>query len=133
MRLTILFAIHTCYCTSSLQLYPYCTVGPPTIDFISRNVISYDGKKVSLLCNASNGVDAIEHIRITWYNSEGAIVKSGGRHLLYNTTDKLTGQVQSILLFDPVKYTDSGEYTCRTSNHNESYSEAKTNLTVECT
>lgn len=88
---------------------------------------------MSLLCNASNDADAIERLQIVWYNSEGIIVKPSGRHLLYNTTDRVTGQVQSVLLFDPVNYTDSGEYTCRASNHNNSYSETKTNLTIECT
>ena len=108
------------------------TVGPPTIEFISQSGISYDGNKVVLSCNASNDVDAVLPLRISWYNSEGAVVKSSERHLLYSTTDEVTGQVQSVLLFDPVSYTDSGEYTCRVSNHNESYAESKTNVTVEC-
>ena len=86
-----------------------------------------------MLCNASNDADADEPLLITWYNSEGAVIKSGGRHLVYTTTDTVTGQVQSVLLFDPVNYTDHGEYTCKASNHNESYSTSRTNLTVECT
>ena len=41
-------------------------------------------------------------------------------------------QLYSTLLFDPINYADDGEYTCQASNHPDSYSEMKTNLTVEC-
>ena len=72
-------------------------------------------------------------MRIDWYNSEGAKVESEDKHILvYNVTDPATGQAQSVLLFDPINHTDSGEYTCHAFNDNDCYTEDKTNLTVEC-
>ena len=72
-------------------------------------------------------------MRIDWYNSEGAKVESEDKHILvYNVTDPVTGQIQLVLLFDPVNHTDSGEYTCHAINDNDCYTEAKSNLTVEC-
>lgn len=46
--------------------------------------------------------------------------------------DTSASQVQSVLTFDPVKYTDTGKYTCQSSNHPEFYVEATTSLIVEC-
>ena len=52
-------------------------------------------------------------MHIDWYYSDGAKIESEDKHrLVYNVTDPVTGQVQSVLLFDPVNHTDSGEYIC---------------------
>ena len=56
-----------------------------------------------------------------------------GRHIiLYNETDKATRQLNSTLLLDPVNRTDDGVYTCRAFNRNDSFSESKTSLSVQC-
>ena len=85
------------------------------------------------MCTATNDEDAVNPLTIAWYNSEGEKVESNDEHLLvYNTTDPLTGQVQLVLLFDPVNHTDSGEYTCHAFNDNDCYTEDKIILTVKC-
>jgi len=108
-------------------------IGPPIISFITKKIVAFEGNKVILICNATNDVDAITSLRINWYNTKGAQVKSENKHkLIYSTTDSVTGQIQSVLLFDPVNHTDSGEYICRAFNDDDCYTEDKTNLTVEC-
>jgi len=109
------------------------TIGPPAIDFITSNIVTFNGSKINLICNATNDDDAVSPLIIEWFNSEGVRLESEGKHkLVYNTTDPVTGQVQSVLLFDPVNYTDTGEYTCRAFNDDDCYTVNKTNLTVEC-
>ena len=116
------------YCFSNIII-----IGPPVINFIINNTITFEGNKVNLICNATNDVDAINPLSIDWYNSEGVKLQADNmRILVYNTTDPVTGQVQSVLLFDRVNHTDSGEYTCHAFNDNDCYTESKTNLTVEC-
>ena len=81
----------------------------------------------------TNEADVTTPLKIDWYNSEGVRVESDDKHILvYNTTDWVTGQEQSVLLFDPVNHTDSGEYTCHAFNDVGCHTENKTNLTVEC-
>jgi len=117
-----------CECCTSLVY-----IGPPVINFISNGTITFEGRKVNLICKATNDVDAINSLSIDWYSSEGIKFKSNGSHLIvHTTTDPVTGQVQSVLLFDPVNHTDSGEYTCHAFNDVDCYTEDKTNLTVEC-
>ena len=85
------------------------------------------------MCNATNDEDAVNPLTIAWYNSEGEKVESNDEHILaLSTTDPVTGQVQSVLLFDPVNHTDGGEYTCHAFNDNDCYTEDKTILTVKC-
>ena len=82
--------------------------------------MSQVGDKVNLVCTAINDVDAIHSLQINWY--KGDKKQNGSQQ---NNT--------SILFFDSVNRTDDGIYTCRASNRNDSFSEAKTNLTVQCT
>ena len=84
------------------------------------------------MCNASNDVDAIEMLQIKWYNSSGKEIQEDKTHIIYNTNDTTTGQLQSVLLFDPVSRADSQIYTCKAFNHPDSSMEAKSKLTVEC-
>ena len=85
------------------------------------------------MCNATNDEDAVNPLTIVWYNSEGEKLESNDEHILVlTTTDPVTGQVQSVLLFDPVNHTDSGEYTCHVFNDNDCYTEDKSTLTVKC-
>ena len=109
------------------------SIGPPAIDFITRDTVTFNGSKINLICNATNDDDAVSPLIIEWYNSDGVRLESEGKHkLVYNTTNPVTGQVQSVLLFDPVNYTDTGEYICHAFNDDDCYTENKTNLTVEC-
>jgi len=86
-----------------------------------------------LICNATNDVDAINPLRVHWYEDKGVSLEGDNRHILvHNTTDPVVGQVQSVLLFDPVNYTDSGVYICRAFNDDDCYTEEKINLIVEC-
>ena len=94
--------------------------------------MSAEGNKVSLVCVAINDVDAIHPLQISWYKGNKSVISNGKHILLYNKADNVSRQLSSTLLFDPVSRTDDGEYTCQTFNHNDSFSEAKTNLSVQC-
>jgi len=86
-----------------------------------------------LKCNATNDEDAVNPLSVVWHNSKGIILETTHKHILiYNTTDSVSRQAQSVLLFDHVNNTDSGEYTCRAFNDRNCSAENKTNLTVEC-
>jgi len=107
--------------------------GPPTITYISNAAVSFEGKKIKLTCNATNDEDADYAVQIKWYNSNGKQVQIVNKHVLvYSNTNNVTGEIQSVLLFDPVNHTDTGMYTCRAYNHHQCYNEDKANLTVEC-
>jgi len=111
----------------------HCFTGPPTIVHITNDTVVFEGNKTTLMCNATNDGDAVNPLTIVWYNLKGEKVKSNDKHtLVYNTTDQVTGQVQSVLLFDPVNHTDSGEYTCHAFNDDDCYTEDKIILTVKC-
>ena len=87
--------------------------------------MSQVGNKASLVCTAVNDVDAIHPLQISWYKGNHLIEQNGIHIIPQNNT--------LILFFDPVNRTDDGIYTCRASNRNDSFSEAKTKLTVQCT
>ena len=94
--------------------------------------MSAEGNKASLVCVAINDVDAIHSLQINWYKGNKPVLSNGKHILLYNKADNVSRQLSSTLLFDPVSHTDDGEYTCQAFNHNDSFSEAKTNLSVQC-
>ena len=80
-----------------------------------------------------NDIDAVQPLRIKWCNSKSKQVQIANKNVIvYNKTNNVTGEIQSILLFDPVNHTDTGMYTCRAYNHPQCYNEEKVNLTVEC-
>ena len=106
---------------------------PPSITYISDQTVSFEGRKVKLTCNATNDVDADYPVQIKWYNAKGKQVEVVNKHVqIHNNTNNVTGERQSVLLFDPVNHTDTGMYTCRAYNHPQCYNEDKVNLTVEC-
>jgi len=112
------------------------TTGPPSITSLSSDTTSVEGSKVSLKCNATNDVDALDEVKIVWIlriskDIEVELITSGNV-LIYNNTNSSIGEVHSVLLFDPVNHTDDGEYICRAFNHPQSYNEANTSLKVEC-
>ena len=107
-------------------------IGPPIMKFISNDTVSPEGDKVNLICNAVNDVDAFHPLQIYWYKRNKLVTPNGRHIILYNETDNATRQLNSTLLLDPVNRTDDGVYTCRAFNHNDSFSESNTTLTVQC-
>ena len=85
-----------------------------------------------MLCIAINDVHATYSLQINWYKGNKLVTPNSEHIILHNEVNKATKQLKSILLFDPINHADDGEYTCQASNHPDSYSELKTNLTVEC-
>ena len=122
----------SCIYISSYWVHIKTFVGPPIINFISNHTVSLEGDKVNLLCIAINDVQGNYSLQINWYKGNKLITSNGKHTFLHNESDKGSIQLYSTLLFDPINYTDDGEYTCRASNHPDLYSEMKTNLTVEC-
>ena len=108
------------------------STGPPIIEFISNDTLSPEGEKVNLICSAVNDVDAIYPLQIYWYKGNKLFTPNGRHIILYNETDDATRQFNSTLLLDPVNRTDDGVYTCQAFNRNDSFSESKTTLTVQC-
>ena len=107
-------------------------VGPPEVIFISNHTVSAEGDKVSLICIAINDVDAIQSLQINWYKGNKLVIPNGKRIILHKEPDSVSRQLKSTLLLDPVNRTDDGEYTCRAFNHNDSFSELNTTLTIQC-
>ena len=89
--------------------------------------MSQVGNKVSLVCTAVNDVDAIHSLQISWYKGN-YLIEQNGIHIIHQNNTL----VQGVLFFDSVNRTDDGIYTCQASNRNDSFSEAKTKLTVQC-
>ena len=107
-------------------------VGKPSITFISEDIVSCEGSKVKLLCNGSNDIDAVLPIQIKWYNASNKEVEQNERRIIYQSNDTATGQLQSVLLFDPVNHFDNGTFTCRAFNDPQYYTEESSTLNIEC-
>ena len=108
-------------------------LGAPIIKFISNNTVSLEGDNSNLFCCAINDADAIHPLQVNWYKGNQLVVSDSKHIILHNEADNSSRQLNSTLLFDPINRTDDGEYTCHAFNHNESFFETKTYLTVECT
>ena len=89
-------------------------------------------RKVHLICIAINDAKAIHPLQINWY-FENQLVIPNGRITILNETNTTSIQLKSTLQFDRVYPSDHGVYTCRALNRHDSYSESRTNLTVQCT
>ena len=98
---------------------------------MSISFTSVEGKKTSLMCNATNDVDAIHPVQVNWYKGNQLVIPDGRRVLIYHKTNT-TSEIESVILFDPVNHTDDGDYTCKSFNDPLSYTEVTTTLTVEC-
>ena len=94
--------------------------------------MSQEGNNISLVCVAINDIDAIHSLQIHWYKGNERVISNRKHILLYNKADNVSRQLSSTLLLDPVSHTDDGEYTCQAFNHNDSFSESKTSLSVQC-
>ena len=112
-------------CTTCLYV-----IGTPT-GTITKDTISSEGDKVNLMCNAINDDDAPYPVQVNWYKDNQPLRPDGRRVHVYPqlNTDH---QMKSVLLFNSVRRTDNGVYTCRASNHQSSYVNLSTNLIVEC-
>lgn len=92
-----------------------------------------EGNKTSLICITTNDDDSDKPLQVLWYNSSGAqIMSDESRISVYNIPNKVTGQLKSVMLFDPVNHTDTGVYICKAFNDPNCYTQANTSLTVEC-
>ena len=107
-------------------------VGPPTVYCITNHTVSVEGEAVNLTCIAINDVDAIHSLQVNWYKGN-QLITDGGRIIVYNIYNKTSRQLKSTLSIDPVNPSDHGIYTVKALNHQDSYSESRINLTVQCT
>ena len=110
----------------------YTCVGSPNITYYSNPIITFEGNKVILVCNATNDGDAIDPVQISWYNGTKLIKPDGKYVTIYHNYDAIIDQIYSVLVLDSANNTDDGEYICRAFNNPLCYSENKINLTVEC-
>ena len=110
----------------------FCVVGPPSINYYSNGIIAFEGKKVKLVCNATNDKDAIDPVQISWYNGTQLLKPDGKYVIIYNQHNTVVDQIHSELVLDSVNITDDGEYICRAFNNPLCYTENKISLTVEC-
>ena len=109
-------------------------IGPPKITYISPDMTYLEGTKASLVCNATNDVDAVNKVQITWFykNSTSLYqVMSSNNHVIHNVENSTSGQLYSVLLFDPVNRTDEGVYVCKASNHPRSITEMSIEVKIK--
>ena len=116
-------------------MYIFCIyLGPPKITYIDHSKSPQEGNKTNLSCIATNDNDSDHLLNIQWSNSNGMqVISDESRVSIRNITNKESGEVKSVLMFNPVNHIDSGVYTCKAFNHPKSYAMANTNLTVKCT
>ena len=111
----------------------YVYLGPPAITYISLDMTYLEGTKASMVCNATNDVDAVNEVQIAWFyknlTSLYQVVPNNNR-VIHNVENSTSGQLYSILLFDPINRTD-GVYICRASNHPQSTTESSTKVGIE--
>ena len=108
-------------------------VGPPTVYCINNHTVSVEGEAVNLTCTAINDVDAIHSLQVNWYKGNQLIVPDGKRIIIHNKSDKASRRLTSTLFFDPVNHIDDGRYTFKALNDQDSDSESKIYLVVQCT
>ena len=60
--MAILF-VYLCYNQISFP-----SSGSPNITYYTNGIVVFEGKKVTLICNATNDGDAIDPVQISWYN-----------------------------------------------------------------
>ena len=123
-----------CYVVSNFIVIIHLNfvLGAPYITYHSDEVIVFEGKRVDLVCNATNDPDANIPVQVSWYNGT-ELIKPDGKHVMVNNEqNNVTGQVHSMLSFNPVNYTNDGECVCRAFNHPLFFTESRIMLTIEC-
>ena len=104
----------------------------PVINYYSPAIVTFEGNRVELVCSATNDVDAIIPVQISWYYRSMVIKSDGESVLINNTRNNATGEINSVLSFDHINFTNDGVYTCRAFNNPLSFTENQIELTVEC-
>ena len=111
-------------------------IGLPKITYITPDMTYLEGTKASLVCNATNDVDAVNEVQIIWFYKNSTslyqIVSNNNRRI-HNVGNSTSRQSYSILIFEPVNRTDEGVYICRASNHPQSKTELRTKAMIEST
>ena len=112
----------------------YVYLGPPVITYINPDMTYLEGTKASLVCNATNDEVAVNEVQIAWFYKNSTLlyqVVSSNNRVIHNVKNSTSGQLYSILLFDPVSRTDEGVYICKASNHPQSSTESSTEVKIE--
>jgi len=99
---------------------------------VSQDITLSEGDKAIFTCNATNDIDSDHPLGFYWYSPTGALLKTQRHIFIYNTTNLISKQIQSVLLIDQINDTDAGVYTCRAFNHPKLYTESMIDLSVEC-
>ena len=108
-------------------------LGPPRITYISPDMTYPEGTKATLVCNATNDADAVNEVQIAWFYKNSTLlyqIAPNNNRVIHNVGNSTSGQLSSILLFDPINRTDEGVYICRASNHPLSSSESSTEVKI---
>ena len=108
----------------------YLYIGPPTV-YLRNVTVSYESGKAYLKCNATNDTDAVNPLQIKWYNPNGSLIISDKKKISLDF-EKVDNQLYSILILEVLSRSDSGNYTCQAIHDLQSYTEATTNLIVQC-
>ena len=94
-----------------------------------------EGRKTILVCNATNDVDAVNKVQITWFyknlTSLHQVVPDNHRVIIHNVENSTTRQLHSTLFLDPINRTDEGVYVCKASNHPQSNTELSTKVMIK--
>ena len=112
-------------------------LGPPKITHISPDMTYIEGNKISLVCNATNDVDAVNQVQITWLHKNltsihPVRVVPDNIRVIIHTIKELSGrELHSTLFFDAINRTDEGVYICRASNHPQSNTESSTKVVIK--
>ena len=104
----------------------------PSITYYSPAIVAFEGNKVNLVCNATNDADAINPVQVSWYYGTMLVKPEGEYVKINNERNNATGEIHSVLSFNPINYTNDGAYTCRAFNDPLSFTENKIQVTVEC-
>ena len=115
--------------------YYYSYLGPPEITYISPDMTYLEGKKMRLVCNATNDADAVNQVQITWFHknltSAHPVVPDNVRVIIYNVQHSSGRQIHSTLFFDSINRTDEGVYICKATNHPRSITESSTKVMIK--
>ena len=94
-----------------------------------------EGNKTRLICNATNDVDAVNQVQITWFyknvTSMHQVLPDNRRMIIHNVKYSSGRQLYSTLFLDPINRTDEGVYICKASNHPQSNTESSTKVMIK--
>ena len=117
---------------SLIPIICLCILAPPIINYYSPAIVTFEGNEVELVCSATNDVDAINPVQVSWYYRSMLIKPDGENVVINNTRDNATDEIHSVLSFNSINFTNDGVYTCRAFNNPQSFTENQIKVTVEC-